>query len=95
MPKLSILFGYPLHHITYPLLENHWSNTMTFIWHVFLMHLYASVQILFGATVVNVFFFFSFLTYTVYPLQEAGFTGFMRNLRGRDQEKVGKRKEEL
>ncbi len=38
---------------------------------------------------------FSFLTYTVYPLQEAGFTGFMRNLRGRDQEKVGKRKEEL
>uniref|UniRef100_A0A3Q2GQW5 Protein disulfide isomerase family A, member 5 n=1 Tax=Cyprinodon variegatus TaxID=28743 RepID=A0A3Q2GQW5_CYPVA len=26
---------------------------------------------------------------------EAGFIGFMRNLRGRDQEKVGKRKEEL
>ena len=37
----------------------------------------------------------------LYPLwlslspQEAGFTGFMRSLRGRDQEKVGKRKEEL
>lgn len=27
--------------------------------------------------------------------QEAGFIGFMRSLRGRDQEKVGKRKEEL
>lgn len=40
--------------------------------------------------------FFSFLTvYTVYTIQEAGFTGFMRSLRGRDQEKVGKRKEEL
>ncbi|TWW80377.1 Protein disulfide-isomerase A5 [Takifugu flavidus] len=26
---------------------------------------------------------------------EDGFTGFMRNLRGRDQEKVGKKKEEL
>lgn len=29
------------------------------------------------------------------PPQEDGFTGFMRNLRGRDQEKVGKKKEEL
>ena len=28
-------------------------------------------------------------------LQEAGFTGFMRSLRGRDQEKVVKRKEDL
>lgn len=62
---------------------------------MFLMHLYASVQILFGATVVNVFLFFFYFSLTLYPLQEAGFTGFMRNLRGRDQEKVGKRKEEL
>lgn len=42
------------------------------------------------------FVFFNAVSFlTLYPLQEAGFTGFMRNLRGRDQEKVGKRKEEL
>lgn len=29
------------------------------------------------------------------PLQEEGFTGFMRTLRGRDQEKVIRKKEEL
>ncbi|MEQ2178010.1 hypothetical protein GOODEAATRI_009600, partial [Goodea atripinnis] len=33
--------------------------------------------------------------YYNYGKFEAGFIGFMRNLRGRDQEKVVKRKEEL